>query len=211
MKKFLSVFICCVITVLTLLPVTVFAWGTPSLDLNISYNERKKEITVEYRVNDFAGVESADFRLRYDPDVVEFDDYTVTKMDNTYVEVGEMTEEKGKIAIQFVDLYHVEEADCEEDGSATVATLTFKVTDKSSTETVFIATADSCAMDPDSENIALSRYTEKLSLTGSEQTSDSAFSSSDSAALTKVIVAAAIALIVLVGGTAAIVIRYRKK
>lgn len=211
MKKITSVLICTVMLLVSVLPLTAFAWETPSLDLNITYNERKKIITVDYIVHDAAGIESADFRLRFDSDVLEFDDYTPTDIKNTYLEVGVMSGDKDKVAIQFVDLYHVYEDDCEEDGSILVATLTFKVKDKSASDVVFIATADSCAMDPDSEDISLSRYTQKFSLTDAEGSSDTDTSVFGEANVKKIIIAAVITLIVFVGGTAAVVIKYRKK
>lgn len=210
MKKLISTIVCCIIFAATLLPITAFAWETPELDLDISYNEKKKEITVEYIVNNFAGTESADFRLKYNPDVVEFKEHKAAKIDNTFIEIDEMPSENGKIAIQFVDIYYVQPEDCEEDGSATVATLTFSVIDESATEAVFIATADSCAMDPDSEEVSLNRYTEKFLLSETEQTSDIQNASSDNSNITKIIIAAVVTLIVLVGGTVAIVIKYRK-
>ncbi len=210
MKKFISTFICCIIIAATLLPLTAFAWDTPELELAISYNERKNKITVEYIVNNFAGTESADFRLKYDPEVLELTDYKAAKIDNSFIEIGEMPSENGKIAIQFVDIYCVQPEDCEDDGSATVATFTFSVIDESATETVFIATADSCAMDPDSEDVSLRRYTEKILLSETEQTSDVSDESSDNTNISKIIIAAVITLLVLIGGTAAIVIKYRK-
>ena len=212
MKKFVSVLLCCMLMFIAVLPITAFAWETPELMLNVSYNEKKNEITVEYRVNNFAGTESADFRLKFDPEAVEFKDYTAAKIDDTFIEIDEMPDEEGKIAIQFVDLYCVQPEDCDDDGSAAVATLTFSVIDESATETVFVATADSCAMDPDSQDVALKRYTQKISLTASEDESagsDTA-SSFSNPNVKKIIVIAVITFIVLVAGTAAVVIKYRK-
>lgn len=209
MKKFISVFICCIVLAVTLIPLTAFAWETPSLQLNTSYNEKKKEITVEYRINDFAGTESADFMLRYNPEVVEYKDSETVKISNTLIEVDKVPSED-KIAILYANMTYTQPEDCDEDGGKTLATITFKVIDESATETVFIATADSCAMDPDSTNVAVSRYTEKVFLTGAESTSEDADASTDSKSMTKVIIAAVIALVVFVGGTAAFVIKCRK-
>lgn len=192
-----------------MLPLTAFAWETPGLDLEISYDEKKKEVTVEYIVNDFAGTESADFVLTYNPEVVEFKDYKAAKIDNTVIEIGKKIDSDDKIAITFVDMFCVQPEDCEEDGSATVATLTFSVTDEAATETVFIATADSCAMDPDSQEVSLERYTEKISLIG-ESESENTSESESNIDITKVIIAAVVTLIILIGGTVAIVIKYRK-
>lgn len=209
MKKFISVLICCIILTATLMPLTAFAWNTPELKLNISYNEKKQEITVDYRINEFAGTESADFVLRYDSDVVEYIEHEKAKLSDTILEVENVAKDE-RVAITFATLYYIKPEDCDEDGGKTLATIKFKVKDKSATEAVFIATSTSCAMDPDSQDVSPSRYTEKVMLAGNEAASD-AFSSVNSASITKVYVAAAIAFVVLVGGTVAIVVKYRKK
>ena len=184
MKKIIASILTAVILAVSLFSLTAFAWKTPKLMLAADYDSENQTVTVYYRVLDFAGTESADFRLRYDNAALELTDYDVTDIKDTFVEIGS-SPESDRIAIQFVDLYHVKESDCEEDGSATVATLTFKVKDTSASETVFISTADSCAMDPDSAEVNLDRATLKIPLNeGSikKTTSDSfSFDGSESA------------------------------
>lgn len=210
MKKFASVLICCIILSATFLPLTVFAWDTPQLKLNVSYDENKQEITVDYRVNDFAGTESADFVLRYDSDVVEYVEHEKTKLSDSLLEIENVTQEE-RVAIMFANLYYVKPEDCDEDGGKTIAAFTFKVKDENATEAVFIATAESCAMDPDSQNVNVSRYTEKVYLTNTETESSDSSNTADTSPVIKVYVAAAIAFAVLVGGTVAVVVKYRKK
>lgn len=217
MKKTIATVLTILILTITLLPLTAFAWKTPGLMLAADYDSQKQTVTVFYRVLDFAGTESADFRLKYDPAVLEFTDHEVTDIKDTFVEIGA---DSGSdiIAIQFVDLYHVKEEDCEEDGSATVATLTFNVKDTSATETVFISTADSCAMDPDSSNVNLDRATLKISLnegsikksTSDSFTFDEQPDDSTNANIKKIIIAAVVTAIVFIAGLVAIIIKYRK-
>lgn len=209
MKKVISIFICCIILTATLMPITAFAWETPELKLNISYNEKKQEITVEYRIDEFAGTESADFVLRYDSDVVEYIDHENIKLPDTLIEVENVTKDE-RVAITFATLYYIKPEDCDEDGGKNLATIRFRVKDVTATEAVFIATSTSCAMDPDSQNVSPARYTEKVMLKGSEAASDDS-GSIDSASMTKVYIAAAIAFVVLAGGTIAVVVKYRKK
>lgn len=217
MKKITATILTVLILAVSLLPLTAFAWNDPELMLNASYNADKKTITVEYRVLEFAGTESADFRLRFDPKVVELVDYEETKMSNVIMEIGKMEGYDNTLAIQFVDLYYVEEEDCEEDNSATVVTFNFKVINESATETVFISYADSYNMDPDSIEKSPERATLKIPLNEgsvSKSTVEGYIPSdntSDNKDITKVIVAAVIAAVVLIGGTVAIVIKYRKK
>lgn len=206
MKKIVSMLICIVILAFTCIP--VFAWETPKLKLEATYNESKNEITVSYRLLDFAGTESADFRLRYDPEVVEFIDYESHELSSsTLIEIGEIDDQ---VFIQFIDIYHVEPEDCEEDGSAVIATLTFKLLDENATETVFIATSESCNMDPDSAEVTVKRDTLKLNFAEltSEKTEESVFANEN---VKKVIIAGVVALVVFVGALAGIVIKYRKK
>ena len=215
MKKILSSILVILILSVSLLSLTAFAWETPKLMLAADYNAEKQTVTVYYRLLDFAGTESADFRLRYNSDALEMTDYTTTKIKDTLVEVAQMTE-KDKIAIQFIDLYHVKENDCEEDGSATVATITFKVTDASAADVVFIATADSCAMDPDSAEVKLDRATLKIPLNEGnvQKTTDDSFRFDETQAendgIKKIIIAAIVTAIAFVTGLAAVVIKYRK-
>lgn len=219
MKKIIASLLVVILAV-SVLTVAVSAWETPQLMLAAAYNDKNDTVTVYYRLLDFAGTESADFRLKYDPAVLELEEYEDVRMKDVITEIAEIPGSDGKIAIQFVDLYHVREDDCEEDGSATVATFTFKVKDKNSTETVFISTADSCAMDPDSASVNLERATLKIPLNeGSvaKSTSDSFDVSviegndQDNANINKIIVAAVVTAVVFVAGLAVIVIKYRKK
>ena len=123
MKKITASILTVIILTVSLFALTASAWETPKLMLAADYDSQKQTITVYYRVLDFAGTESADFRLKYNQDVLEFTDSDTTDIKDTYVEIDTIPD-SDKIAIQFVDLYHVKESDCEEDGSATVATLT---------------------------------------------------------------------------------------
>ncbi len=210
MKKFISVFICAVMLAVSFMSITAFAWETPQLKLEASYNAKTKEIVISYRILDFAGTESADFRLKYDSSVVEFKDYEAIKPDsNSYIEIGEMMDEDDKIAVEYINLYYVPEEACEEDGSAVIAKLTFEVIDETAAYAVFIATADSCNMDPDSEEVTLKRDTLKLSL--AESTSDIQQSVFDNENIKKVIIAAVVTFVVLIGAVAAIVVKYRKE
>ncbi len=216
MKKIFASILTAIILTVSLFSFTVLAWETPKLMLAADFDSEKQTVTVYYRVLDFAGTESADFRLKYNPDVLEFTDHEATKINDTFVEIG--TDPGSEIiAVQFVDLYHVKPEDCEEDGSATVATLTFKVKDTSATETVFISTAESCAMDPDSSDVALDRATLKLPLNeGSvkKSTSDSFVfdeNTENNTDINKVIIAAVVAAVVFVAGLVVIVVKYRKK
>ncbi|MBR3868199.1 MAG: hypothetical protein IKM66_02690 [Clostridia bacterium] len=218
MKKIIASILSVVILAVSVFSLTALAWKTPELMLAADYDSEKQTITVLYRVLDFAGTESADFRLKYDPAVLEFTDHEVTDIKDTFVEIGA---DSGSdiIAIQFVDLYHVKEEDCEEDGSATVATLTFKIKDATATETVFISTADSCAMDPDSSEVALDRATLKIPLnegsikksTSDSFTFDEQPDDSTNANIKKIIIAAVVTAVVFIAGLVAIVIKYRKK
>lgn len=216
MKKIIASILTVIILTVSLFSLTALAWETPKLMLAADYDSQEKTVTVFYRVLDFTGTESADFRLKYDPAVLEFTDSEATDMKDTFVEIDTIPD-TDKIAIQFVDLYHVREDDCEEDGSATVATLTFKVKDSSAAETVFISTADSCAMNPDSSEVALDRATLKIPLNeGSikKSTNDSFVfdeNTDNNANLKKVIIAAVVAAVVFVAGLVAIVVKYRKK
>lgn len=210
MKKIIAVFVCVVMLTLSIFSITAFAWDTPQLKLEASYNAKKQEITVDYRILDFAGTESADFRLKYDSNVVELKDYETVKPDsNSYIEIGEMPDEEDKIAIQYINMYYVEPDACEDDGSAVIATFTFKVTDDTATDAVFIATADSCNMDPDSEEVTLKRDTLKLSLAESTSAADESVFENEN--VKKIIVAAVVALVVFIGGIVAIVLKYRKE
>ncbi len=217
MKKLTATILTILILAMSLLPITSFAWGEPELMLNAEYNADKKTISVEYRVLELAGTESADLRLRFDPKVVELIDYEETKMSNVIMEIGKMEGFDNTIAIQFVDLYYVEEEDCEEDNSATIVTFNFKVTDESAAETVFISFADSFNMDPDSVEKHPDRATLKIPLNEGSVSKSTvegyvpSANSTDDKNITKVIIAAVIAGLVFVGGTVAIVIKYRKK
>lgn len=219
MKKAIATVLTVIILAASLMSLTAFAWKTPELMLMADYNEEKQTVTVYYRALDFAGTESADFRLRYDPDVLELADSESVKMKDVLVEIGQQSTMDDTIAIQFVDLYYVKEEDCDEDGSATIATLTFNIKDTSAAETVFIATTDSYNMDPNSVEVSPERATLKISLNeGSKSFStvegyvlSTAADSTDNSALTKIIIAAVVAAVVLVAGLVAVVVKYRKQ
>lgn len=218
MKKIIASILSVMILAVSVFSLTALAWKTPELMLAADYDSQEQTITVFYRVLDFAGTESADFRLKYDPAILELTDHEVTDIKDTFVEIGA---DAGSdiIAIQFIDLYHVKEEDCEEDGSATVATLIFKVKDTTATETVFISTADSCAMDPDSSEVALDRATLKIPLnegsikksTDDSFTFDEQTDGGSNKGIEKVIIAAVVTAVVFIAGLVVIVIKYRKK
>lgn len=232
MKKVLFSVLAIIILIISVLPVTAFAWDDPELMLSTEYNKKNQTITVYYRVLNLAGTESADFRLRYNPDVVEYVSHKEAKMSNVIMEIGNIAEQKDTIAIQFVDLYYVEPEDCEEDGSATIVTFTFNVIDEKATETVFIAFTDSYAMDPQSTEVFPERATLKIPLNekvkSDAQADDAEIPAADvevdrnsthdeydfpetNNTITKIIIAAVVCAVVLVGGTIVIVVKYRKK
>lgn len=203
-----------------LLPVTAFAWGEPELMLAAAFDEKTKTITVEYRVLEFTGTESADFRMKYNPDMVELADYETAEMSNVVMEIEEIPESDGLIAIQFIDMYYAEEEDCEEDGSATIVTFTFNVINDKAEDAVFIASADSYNMDPNSVEKHPESAALKIMLNQGNTTA-STIDSYDMAAImneketnkniTKIIIAAAVTAVVFIAGTVAIVVKYRKK
>ena len=207
MKKFVAVLLC--VVMLSLSCITAFAWETPELELSATYNVKKQEIVVTYRVLDLAGTESADFRLKYDSAVVELKDYeTSPPGGNSFVEIG--TGDKNKINIQFINMYYVAEEDCEEDGSAVIATFTFEVKDDSAAETVFVASADSCNMDPNSEAVNVRSNTLKLNFAeaASELAEENIFANEN---MKKAIFGAVVSFIIFVGVLVWIVVKYRKE
>lgn len=217
MKKITAIILTALIFVISVMPLTAFAWGEPQLMLAASYNADKKTITVQYRVLEFTGTESADFRLRYNPDVVEMADYETAEMSNVLMEVVDLAGTDDTIAIQFVDMYYAEEEDCEEDGSATIVTFTFNVISDTATDAVFIATADSYNMDPNSVEKHPERATLKISLADGNtgvatiDNYDISAEPETGSEISKVIIAAVVTAVVFVAGLVAIVIKYRKK
>lgn len=220
MKKTISVILSALLLMPLAFMITASAWDTPELMLAAEYNEKKKTITVEYRVLKFAGTESADFRLKFNPDVVEYESAEEKKISSdTMTEIGKQSSDT--IAIQFLDMYYVKEEDCGEDGGATVATLTFKVKDGSADSAVFISTADSCNMDPDSKEVTLDRATLKVPLGGGSTSvataegyfsakSESSASQTETDKIKKVVTAAIAATVIFVVLLAVTVIHYRK-
>ena len=206
MKKVLSIFVCAVILAFTAIP--AFAWETPGLKLAAQYDEKKQEITVEYRVLDFAGTESAGFCLKYDADVVELKEYDAKKLGSgSYVEIG--ATQKESVYIQYINLYYMPEEQCEEDGSAVLATLTFKVVDEKALDTVFIATCESCNMDPDSVAVNVKRDTLKLNFAETvSETAEESLLENDN--MKKAIFGAIVALVMFVAILVAIVLKDRK-
>lgn len=193
---------------LSLTCITAFAWETPKLKLEATYNKQKQEITVEYRVLDFAGTESADFRLKYDSSVVELAEYESNEPGkNSLVEIGVVEAEN--IHIQYINMYYASEEDCEADGSAVIATFTFKVIDENAAETVFIATSESYNMDPDSVEVTVKRDTLKLNFAEmeSELTQGSVFENEN---VKKAIIAGVVAFVIFVAILVGIVVKYRK-
>lgn len=222
MKKIIAVVVTVLLLTVSLFSFSASAWNTPQLMLAAHYNADCQLITVQYRLLDFAGTESADFRLKYNADIMELVDYTANEMTNCYIEIGVQDDNKNSIAIQFIDLYHIEESDCEEDGSATIATLVFQLKDPKAADAVFIATADSCAMDPDSENVSLDRATLKIALNGGTTSTATVEGyeipedmlgkpASDKKNIRKIVIAACVAAAVFVIALVVIVVYYRKK
>lgn len=221
MKKITAALLTVLLLTVSLFSFSASAWETPKLMLAAHYNEDTQIITVQYRLLDFAGTESADFRMKYNSDIMELIDYTAAEMKNCFIEIGVQTDNKNVIALQFVDLYHVEESDCEEDGSATIGTLVFKLKNDSASEAVFIATADSCAMDPDTTRVTLDRATLKIALSGGTTSSSTVedyeipedMLGKPSAAdnIKKIVIAACVAAAVFVIALVIIVVHYRKK
>ena len=158
--------------------------------------------------------------MKYNPDVVELADYETAEMSNVVMEIEEIPESDGLIAIQFIDMYYAEEEDCEEDGSATIVTFTFNVINDKAEDAVFIASADSYNMDPNSVEKHPESAALKIMLNQGNTTA-STIDSYDMAAIMnenetnknikKIIIAAAVTAVVLIAGTVAIVVKYRKK
>lgn len=214
MKKIMGIITAAVLIVCSVLSLTAFAWETPKFMLAADYNKDKKTVTVQYRLLDFAGTESADFKLKFDSSSLEFEDIKTTDMKDTFIESGIADDNKNVIAITFVDLYHVNPEDCEEDGSATIATVTFKVKDDSAQELTFIAYAESCNMDPDSADVVLDRVALKVPVNGDsvQVSTDDGYDFSDSETNKKivyVIIGAVAAALVFVIGLVLIVKKYR--
>ena len=207
MKKVLSLFVCAVILALTC--VTAFAWETPRLKLSATYNEKQQEITVEYRVLDFAGTESAGFRLNYNPEEVELKDYEANELGSgSFVEIG--ASEEGSMYIQFINMYYIKEDACEDDGSAVLATVTFNVVDETAADTVFIALCESCNMDPDSVEVTVKRDTLKLNFAeAASETAEESLLENDN--MKKAIFGAIVAFVMFVAILVAIVVKYRKQ
>ncbi len=222
MKRITAILISVMLLAVALLPVTAFAWGEPELMLAAAFDETTKTITVEYRVLEFTGTESADFRLKYNPSVLELMNYETAEMSNVIIEIEEIPGADGLIAIQFVDMYYAEEEDCEEDGSATIVTFKFTVINDNAEDAVLIASADSYNMDPNSVEKFPESATLKIML-NQGSTSASTVEGYDSLAILeeqhnefeknfyKVIIAAVITAVVFIAGTVAIVVKYRKK
>ncbi len=220
MKKITAIIISVLLSAISILPITALAKGNPELMLAAYYNDETETITVYYRVLNFLGTESADFRLRFNPDVVEYVDNEKTKMSDVLMEIGVLPDKPDTLAIQFVDMYYAGEDDCEEDGSATVVKFTFKVKDANATETVFISTTDSYNITPDSKEITTERATLKVMLNeGSKSFStvdgyvvpEGSTTEENNNNITKVIVAAAVTAVIFVAGLVVIVVKYRKK
>lgn len=221
MKRVASIIISVLLLTVSLMPMTALAKSNPELMLAAYFNDETDTITVYYRVLNFLGTESADFRLRFNPDVVEYVDNEKTKMSDVLMEIGVLPDKPDTLAIQFVDMYYAGEDDCEKDGSATVVKFTFKVKDANATETVFISTTDSYNITPDSKEITTERATLKVMLNeGSKSFStvegyvvseEGTTEENNNNNITKVIVAAVIAAVVFVAGLVVIVVKYRKK
>ncbi len=220
MRKVSAIIIAVLLLTVSLMPMTALAKGNPELMLAAYFNDEADTITVYYRVLNFLGTESADFRLRFNPDVVEYIENEKTKMSDVIMEIGVLPDKPDTLAIEFVDLYFADEDDCEEDGSATVVKFTFKVKDASATEAVFISTSDSYNITPDSQEITTERATLKVMLNeGSKGFStvdgyvvpEERKSEENNGNITKIIVAAAVTAVVFVAGLVAVVIKYRKK
>lgn len=144
--------------------VPALAWDVPQLQLTADYKKSSGVITVYYTVAPIQGLESADFRLRYQSDKVEFvsgETHNVTS--DTVMDFSDDKPEQ-VIRLQYVELYHVSEENCPEN-TAMIMTAKFKVKDKNATTASFTAFTESCAMDPDSHDEIPDRFTLKLDLT----------------------------------------------
>lgn len=215
MKKLFSALLSLVLIIMPFFTISSFAWDVPEFMLAANYNAKAGTICVEYRLLKFAGTESADFRLKYNTDVLELIESRQNPISsNVMMEIGD---NDGVIAIQFVDLEHVEPKDCEEDGGATIASFDFKVKDKDAESAVFIATADSCNMDPDSKEVSLDRATLKFSLKEGDvqKSTKDGYTMKESApkdaGVKKVVVALIISFIAFAIILVAVVVYYRKK
>lgn len=223
MKKIAAV----LATVLLLLPnvfmltvsATVNTWETPEFSMQAYYNEKEQTVTVQYRILKLAGTESADLILRYNKDIVKYDSCEKTNIKDVLIEVNDAGD--GRVAIQFIDMYCVKPEDCEEDGSAVIATVTFAVTNANAESAVFIATADSYDMDPNTTHVYPDRATLKVPLNSgsigvsthddySIDASRSKETTSEKANVKKIVIAAVISAVIFVALLAAVVIKYRK-
>ncbi len=214
MKKIIGIITAAVLIVCTVLSFTAYAWETPKFMLAADYNKDKKTVTVQYRLLDFAGTESADFKLKFDSSALEFKELEAADIKDTFVEGGISDDNENVLAITFVDLYYVKPEDCEEDGSATVATVTFEIKDESAKELTFIAYAESCNMDPDSAEVVLDRVALKVPVDGDsiQVSSSEGYDFSDGETNKKIIyvvIGAAAAALVFVIGLVLIVKKYR--
>ncbi len=213
MKKIISLLLSVILFAVPCFSLTAFAWDDPELVLTADYNAEKGTVTVYYDIMNFAGTESADFRLKYNPDVLEYIDNERTKFGE---DLFELSNSGDTLAIVYANLYYVYPEDCREDGSATVCKLNFKVKDTKATETVFIATTTSYNMDPDSVEKQPKRATLKIALNEGSLTKSTVdgygvpVTDETENNLTKVILAACISAAVLVGGIVAIVLKSRK-
>ena len=88
MRKVSAIIIAVLLLTVSLMPMTALAKGNPELMLAAYFNDEADTITVYYRVLNFLGTESADFRLRFNPDVVEYVENEKTKMSDVLMEIG---------------------------------------------------------------------------------------------------------------------------
>lgn len=149
MKRSIIAVICASI-ILFAAAASASAWETPELSLSAEYKAETSALTVYLTVYHFVGTESADYRIRFDPDELEFVSCSTPQLgQNEYFVAGLDPESEDRVNIAFYDMYYAPADLLPEDGSCVVATVTFTVRDGAESFNLKAYT-DSCSMDPDS-------------------------------------------------------------
>ena len=143
----------CVAALLFAAAASASAWEIPELALSAEYSADGSILTVYLTVNNFVGTESADYRIQFDPDELEFVSCRTPQLGSTENFIAGLDEETGdRVNITFIDLYYAPADVLPEDGSCVVATVTFNVRDGADSFSLRAYT-DSCAMDPDTTRV----------------------------------------------------------
>ncbi len=151
--KRIIIFVICVLSVLLAAAASASAWDVPELSLSAEYKSEAKTLTVYLTVKNFVGTESADYRIRFDKDALEFVSCATPQLGGTEYFVSGLDSENGDVVnIAFYDMYYAPADVLPEDGSCVVATVTFAVRDGAESFDLKAYT-DSCAMDPDSTRV----------------------------------------------------------